>query len=285
MNTNFINFKKKRELGDILTDTFGFIRQNFVPLFKALGKTTGLAFVFLLCAAGFYMYTSTSSGLIFTIDDNAQLLTVLLSAFVFLASLIVFYALMHGTILNYIKTYVANQGSADQNQIEQGVKDDFWKIIGLGILSSLLLIAGTLLCVLPGIYVYVPMSIVFAILVFNNRSASDAISDSFELIKNEWWITFATLIVLGILAYILSFIFSIPTLIYTFFKTFTAASEGSFSDPSQLFDWVYIVLNVIGTAMQYIILYLVNAVSSAFIFYNLNERKNNTGALEEIEAL
>jgi len=28
MNNNYIEFKKRRELGDILTDTFGFLRHN-----------------------------------------------------------------------------------------------------------------------------------------------------------------------------------------------------------------------------------------------------------------
>ncbi len=286
MNNSYIEFKKKRELGDILTDTFAFLRQNAKSLFSILIKTSGIPFVLLLLASAYYTYASANifnpinlqNGGIF---DSGNLI---ISLLVMIATLLVFYGVLFGTVLHYIKTYIDGKGVIDQGVVMQGVKKDFGSVIGLGILSGLITFFGLMLCVIPGIYLYVPMSLVFSILVFRNTSVSDAISESFQLIKNEWWITFATLFILGLIVWVISMVFSIPALIYTFTKTFTAASEGSLADPSAMFDWVFIALNTLSSAAQYV-LYIITAIATAFIYYNLNERKHATGALEQIDSL
>lgn len=286
MNNNYIEFKKKRELGDILTDTFAFIRQNGKSLLSVLLKTSGIPFILLLLASAYYTHSSANIFDPVSIRNGGMYNsgTLIIALFAMLATLLVFYALLFGTVLHYIKNYIDNKGNVDLEVVVQGVKKDFGNIIGLGILSGLITFFGFMLCVIPGIYLYVPMSLVFSILVFRGTSISDAINDSFLLIKNEWWITFATLFIIAMLIGVIGFVFSIPALIYTFTKTFTAASEGSLADPSTMVDWVFIALNTLSSAAQYI-LYIITAISTAFIYYNLNERKHATGALEQIDSL
>ncbi|EZH74218.1 hypothetical protein ATO12_15240 [Aquimarina atlantica] len=286
MNNNYIEFKKKRELGDILTDTFAFIRQNGKSLLSVLLKTSGIPFILLLLASAYYTHSSANIFDPVSIRNGGMYNSgsLIIALFAMLATLLVFYALLFGTVLHYIKNYIDNKGNVDLEVVVQGVKKDFGNIIGLGILSGLITFFGFMLCVIPGIYLYVPMSLVFSILVFRGTSISDAINDSFILIKNEWWITFATLFIIAILIGVIGFVFSIPALIYTFTKSFTAASEGSLADPSTMFDWVFIALNTLSSAAQYI-LYIITAISTAFIYYNLNERKHATGALEQIDSL
>lgn len=286
MNNNYIEFKKKRELGDILTDTFAFIRQNGKSLISVLLKTSGIAFVLLLLASAYYTYSSANIFDPVSIRNGEMFNSgmLIIALFAMLATLLVFYALLFGTVLHYIKNYIDNKGSVDPEAVVQGVKKDFGNIIGLGILSGLITFFGSMLCLIPGIYLYVPMSLVFSILIFRNTSISDAINDSFLLIKNEWWITFATLFVIAIMIGVIGMVFSIPVLVYTFTKSFTAASEGSMADPSAMVDWIFIVLNILSSAAQYI-LYIITAISTAFIYYNLNERKHATGTLEQIDSL
>ncbi|WP_074407836.1 MULTISPECIES: hypothetical protein [Aquimarina] len=286
MNNDYIEFKKKRELGDILTDTFAFIRQNGKSLLSVLLKTSGIPFILLLLASAYYAHSSANIFDPVSIRNGGMYNsgTLIIALFSMLATLLVFYALLFGTVLHYIKNYIENKGNVDLEIVLHGVKKDFGNIIGLGILSGLITFFGFMLCAIPGIYLYVPMSLVFSILVFRGTSISDAINDSFLLIKNEWWITFATLFVIAILIGVIGFVFSIPALIYTFTKTFTAASEGSLADPSTMVDWVFIALNTLSSAAQYI-LYIITAISTAFIYYNLNERKHATGALEQIDSL
>ncbi|WP_298546420.1 hypothetical protein [uncultured Aquimarina sp.] len=288
MNNQYIDFKKKRELGDILSDVFAFLRTNFKPLFSVLFKTSGIVFIVMLFTIGYYTYSSSNLLDPFNIAGNSQIFNsgaIIIAALVMLISVLIFYGLMFGTVLHYIKVYIDNNGVINQKTITDGVKNDLGSIIGLAILSSIMTGIGLALCVVPGIYLYVPLSLVFPILIFRKSGVFDAIGESFELVKNEWWITFATLLVIGILSYIISMVFSIPAIMYTFFKTFTAATEGSFSDPSSMFDWVFILLNTISSVIQYIIIYLFTSISSAFIYFNLNERKHHTGTLEQIDSL
>ncbi|WP_299256872.1 hypothetical protein [uncultured Aquimarina sp.] len=288
MNNNYVEFKKKRELGEILTDVFAFLRTNIKPLFSVLVKTSGIVFIVMLLAIGYYTHASSHIMDPFNIGGNSQIFnsgTVIIAALVMLISVLLFYGLVFGTVLHYIKVYIDNVGIINQQTVVDGVKKDLGNIIGLSILSTIMMIVGFMLCVIPAIYLYVPLSLIYPILIFRKPGVFDCIGESFELVKNEWWITFATLLVIGILSYIISMIFSIPAIVYTLFKTFTAAAEGSFSDPSSMFDWVFIVLNTLASVIQYIIIYLFTAICSAFIYFNLNERKHHTGTLEQIDSL
>ncbi|MBW1295959.1 hypothetical protein [Aquimarina litoralis] len=291
MNNNYIQFKKKRELGDILSDVFVFLRTNFKPLFSVLFKTTGIVLVILLLSIAFYTHATSNFMDPFALSGGSGNIAMfnsgifLISAFAMIISILIFYGLVFGTVLHYIKAYTDNEGIVLEQTVITGVKKDLGSIIGLSILSSIMLTIGFILCIIPGIYLYVPLSLIFPILVFRKASVFDSIGESFELVKNEWWITFATLLVIGILSYIISIVFSVPAIMYTFFKTFTAASEGTFADPSSMIDWVFIVLNTLASVLQYIIIYLFTAISSAFIYFNLNERKHHTGTFEEIDSL
>ncbi len=286
MNDNYIEFKKRRELGDILTDTFGFLRHNGKSLFGMLIKTSGIPFVILLLASGYYTHASADVLDPVNLSSGGLLGTgnMFIALFVMLITLLVFYGLLFGTVLHFIKSYIEGKGVVDQDAVSQGVKKDFGSMIGLGLLSGIIIFFGFMLCVIPGVYLYVPMSMVFSLLVFRNISVSDSINESFQLVKDEWWITFATLFVLGIIIWLISMVFSIPAVVYSLTKTFTAATESTMSDPSSMFDWVFIILNTISSAAQYI-LYIITAVATAFIYFNLNERKHSTGAFEQIESL
>ncbi len=283
--TNF-KFQKQRELGDIISDTFKFIRENFKPLGKFIFNITGPVFLILLLAIGFYSYVGIDSfgTNIFSIASDLDPTVYLVSLFIMLTALLVFYVLLYATVLHYIRSYVEHDGAVVDIEVYQGVKRDFGGMLGLLILSTVISLTGTLLCILPGIFLWVPLSLAPALLVFRRNSVIDAISDSFELVKNNWWITFFTLFVMTLLVYIISLVFQFPLMIYYFLKAFVAAKEASAVDPSSLFDWVYVVANVISSLVQYL-LYTIVVISSAFIYYNLDEKKNFTGSMRTISNL
>lgn len=286
MTENYIRFKKQRDLGEIISDTFKFLRENFKPLFKLIFRITGPAFLVLLLALSYYSWLSldTVGNSIFGVAEGMDVGMLLISGFILLSSLLAFYVLLYGTVLHYINSYVNHQGNVVEQEIYEGVKHDFGSLLGLLLLSGIVLIFGFFLCVIPGIYLWVPFSIVPAILVFRRSSVSDSIHDVFTLIKDNWWMTFFTLLVIAILIYIIGLIFQFPLFIYYFIKAFTSAQEGSLADPASLFDWVYVVFNVLSNLVQYL-LSSVLIIAAAFIYYDLNEKKNFTGTYETISNL
>lgn len=287
MTENYIQFKKQRELGDIITDTFKFLRENYKPLFKLVFKIAGPAFFVLLLALTYYSYLGLENmddGSFLGISENLDVASFLITGAILILSMLAFYTFLYGTVFHFINSYIKNNGTVLEEEVHQGVKYDFGNLLGLLVLSGIILIFGLILCFLPGVYLWVPLSIAPAILVFGRLSISDSIGQAFTLIKDNWWMTFFNLVVMTIIVYIIGLIFQIPLFIYYFIKMFTMVQEGSAADPSSLFDWVYVVFNVISSLAQYLLSTII-LIASAFIYYDLNEKKNFTGTYETISNL
>ncbi len=280
-----IRFKQQRELGTILTDIFKFIRLNWKSLFSLILKISGPALLVLIAAYIYYMQSVFGSmGLMQNLEAFENLGANSFVAVLFLfVSILVYYSLLNGVILHCIKSYIKNNGIISKKEVTAGVKDDFWKLIGTSFLVGIITVFGMMFCVIPGIYLGVVLSTAFAVVVFERREVTDAISYCFKLIKNEWWITFANLLVVFLLYYFINLIFQVPQIIYLFIKGFSMVQEIS-ADPSMMFDWVYILITSIALIFQYL-LYSIIVLCAAFIYFNLNEKKNFTGTLETIESL
>lgn len=281
LNNKNIHFKQQRDLGDIINDTFRFIRENYKPLFHHIYKLVGPFFILLIIAVGYYTYTVAGSPLEAITGRTGGFI---ISFSILGVTLLLFYAALYGTVLHYIKSYVSNNGIVAEEEVRTGVREDFFNLILLSILSGILIIAGLMLFILPGIYLMVPLSMAGAILVFKKYSVTESISYSFTLIKDHWWMTFLTLFVIWILVYIIGLVFQMPLIIYTVIKTFTMAQEGSLADPASFNDWIFITLNIFSSVIQYL-LSTISIIALALIYFNLNEHKNLTGTYETIDNL
>lgn len=289
-NNNYIEFKKERDLGAIISDTFKFLRQEWKPFFGAILKTAFLPIILAIVAIVYYMYSFPSlfSGLDdsgFDMYDGVNFGILFISvAFMILFGLIA-YVIMNITALYYIKSYIENNGTVDFNMIQDRVKDKFWSFAGLFILVGLILFGSVLLCFFPVFYTAVVLSLAAPILVYNNLGATDAISYSFNFIKGHWWNTFGVMIVVGIITSVIGYIFSVPAVIYFFIKVGTVLST---NDPTafteSLKDPIYLMLNGISYIGQFI-LYGVTLISNVFIYFDINEQKNASGAIDKIDSL
>lgn len=111
---NFVNFKKTRSLGDMLSDTFKFLKYEWQPFFIAIVKTS-IVPVLIAIAAGIYLLIQIipfyggvlnlnhlGAGGLEDINFNYATITLPLILFVF--SYLVAYALVTVTSLSYIKS-------------------------------------------------------------------------------------------------------------------------------------------------------------------------------------
>src|SRR5690606_6807372 len=198
-----LNFKKQRELGSILTDIFKFIRLNWKLLFGMILKIAGPALLIMLGGYIYYMQSFVGGlGMLETVGSMQNFSTnMVLSFLVLIIAGIVYYALLNGVVLHFIKSYVKNGGVVIKEEVTNGVKNDFWKLIGTGFLMGIIVLVGFMFCIIPGIYLGVVLSTAYAVVVFEGKEVSDTISYCFNLIKYEWWITFATFLVVFLLYY------------------------------------------------------------------------------------
>jgi len=285
----YIELKKKRELGDILTDTFAFLRTQFKPFATTFLKIVGPYLIIMLIAMGFYF--STFGDLLSDVQydasamDTINPIILVVVAIALIISALCAYVTAQATTLFYLKSYAENNGVINYEEIRSNVYKNFWSFIGLGILVGLSVGIGVMLCCIPGIFLYVPLSMSFAILVFTNRSVTDSFGYSFDLVKDHWWMTFATIFVISIIVGIASYAFQIPAAIYQLGSMGMMAQEVDVENMDTNFiDPIYIILNLISTLAQYL-LNVITVTAIALIYFNLNEIKNNEGTLQRIQNL
>lgn len=287
---SYIEFKKQRDFSALLTDTFGFIRNEFKPLVKALFNIAGPVILLFLVCLVIYMYITGDSG--FEIDlygstyyDDYNPFLKLIISFAYLGSLIIAYVFASATVLYYIKSYVDNKGEVDLVEVKRSVNKSFWGMLGLTLLKWITIFFSLLLCFLPVFYIMVPMMVTLSIYVFQpKRGATDAYSHSFYLINEDFWLSLGTIVVLGIIFYVLNFVFTLPLLIYTTAKSGIFSGEIDPGNLESMTDPVYIIINVIATLFQYV-LNLILIVGGAFIYFHLNEKRNFTGTYERINSI
>ena len=231
MNPELIQFKKQHELGEILSLTFKFLRQNYKAAGKIFIKIVGPAFLLLIAAATYYAWSSIGTSFFSTSGIEGS--DFLLSFGLMMLAYMLYVSTMTGTIYHIILSYINNQGEIVSSEVTAGMKADFGKLLLLTLISWILIFAGMILFIIPGIYLFVPLSLTTAILVFRREGVMESISQAFRLIKENWWMTFATLLCIGIIVYLISLVFQLPFIIYIFFRAFTVASEGSAADPER----------------------------------------------------
>lgn len=286
MTDNYIIFQQERDLGEIISDTFKFIRGNYKALFGLIFKIAGPSFLVLTAALAYYSYLGgeTFGNPFLTTNLEGQFLEFFISMFIMLLSLLIFFVFLNATVLHFIKSYIINKGIVNKTEVIAGVRHDFARLMGLMILCSVVCIFGLMLCILPGIYLWAPLSLAPAIFILGRFSSMDSFTESFSLIRDNWWITFFSLVVMVVLVYIIGLIFQIPLFIYFFIKMITVVQEVSAADPSSMFDWVYVVFSVIASLAQYL-LSVILIIATSFIYINLDEKKNATGSYEIISNL
>lgn len=292
--TNSIEFKKERDLGAIISDTFKFIRENwkdyFLTVFKIIGPVILIGAALLVFAM--VSYSGAIKGMMSgnqSAVDPANVFSNMFGMFKWIIVMFVVfgvvYTLLAEVSLYYIKSYIENNGVVNFNEVKENTYKNLGKFIGLGIVSILMMILAYILCFLPIIYISIVLTLTMPIMVFENKSIGDTISQSFKLIKGEWWNTFGVVFVIGFLVAMLGYIFSIPTLIYQFISMGVSFTN---EDPTAILDIledpIYLALTLLGYLGKFLF-YSVSLVSSAFIYFDLNEQKNLTGTFEKIDSL
>ena len=284
---NFINFKKKRDLGTILSDTFQFLSSEWKPFFGTILKISIFPILIAICAVVYYGMSSVSFlGDFSQITDFQAAFNfsdLLLPILAFLFSYLIAYALITVAALAYIKSYIDNKGVVNYEEVQNSTKEKFWPYVGLFFLNGIIVFFGALFCFLPGIYFGIVLSLSICLLIFQNKSVTDAINDSFGFIKGHWWETFGVLIVVQLIIIFISFILDLPATLYQA-ADITSIIQGdasneilkSFSDP------IYLMLIALSYFIKFI-LYMVATVATVFIYYDIKEQKDpSTEIIDEI---
>jgi len=274
-----IQLRKIRDFGEVFSDTFQYIKQEFKPLLIAF-TIIGLSFVILdslllvLYRNHLQEVTSYVNGgntvtisTIFSIYDSTFFLMLLISMLSFAA--------MFTCIAVYMKYYEEQNESRAVKDLWRSFLKYFPRTAVLSLITSIISVIGFLFCFFPGFYfLFVFMPYAF-IVVNEDLSIGQAFSRCFEIIKENFWASAGLYIVLGILMFILSLLIGVITEVAT--GASSLFSMEAYEGPNPTLD---IILNIV----QYYF-YVVLYVAVGLQYYNLVEKKDGAGLSKRLDML
>jgi hypothetical protein len=287
MTNTPINFKKQRDFGDLFNATFGFISQEFKKLATAI-----LYFVvpfLLLSAIASTLYSVKAQEVTQTLAQGGKpglfaIFAVWGSLMGYVGALMVLSicatTMLISTVYCYIKLYTQKGTDGFSiNDVWIEVTKYFWSVLVASILVGIVIGIGIVFCVLPGIYFGVALSIIFCIMIFEEKGFYDSFSRSMKLIKTDWWGTFGVLVVAAIIVYIIAFLFSIPSLMLGFSSLFESMKTGQ--APVVDFSVGFYIVNSL-TQLLTQFLSVIPIVITAFIYFSTVEKVEQPSLMDKI---
>ncbi|HEY9003306.1 MAG TPA: hypothetical protein VIM89_18265 [Mucilaginibacter sp.] len=275
-----IELAKPRDFGEIIGDTFAFVKQNFKPLLK---------YFFIFC--GFFLLATGAVDTLNQIQtlnrfnnfnpnsfDNQMgpFSTFTPTYFLTLFFMLVEYMAITVMTLSFMALYKQKGNEVPSTEEMWGYfKFYFLRVAGSAFVVSILTILACFLCLVPGIYLYPIMSLVFPIIVVENASFGYAFNQSFRLIKDSWWTTFGVMIVIGLILSVAAGVLVLPSVIFTAGSVFMHMTKGTATSIAGV---------VITSALKQCshVFHILSVVATCLIYFSLHEMKEGTGLMERI---
>mgnify|MGYP003132156027 FL=1 len=276
--SNF-SYKKPRDLGGILSDTFLYIRQNFKSLAKPL-----LYFVIPFYVVQAFILQEYSTNLfnsIMAIESGSDNFGGLFGWEYFLNIFISITALSALSVITLKHFKLTSSGKETElDQIMDGILPLIMWMALLFIIIYICISIGALLFIIPGIFIGIKLSFTPAAFILEEKDIFDSMRRSWEVSKGFWWITFGLLIVIYIMIYFSSLAVGLPIgLIYAF-----AFDGGLVGSDSGVFSTIISILTAFGSVIT-TAFYAAMHIAFALHFYNIDERKEGGNLRSKIEGL
>ena len=270
-----IVFKQERSFTQLLEAPFKFFTQEFKPLVRTILRYAGpwvAIAMLLLTVFSNTLYNSVNLGSNF---DESSIIYIALFAFFYSIG---FLATTVAT-LSYIKLYVdKGKNNFTIEYVEALIKKNVVKIFLAGFLVTVLTVVGVLLFYIPGIYFAIATGFFAIVIVYEDESIGKSISRSFKIIKGSWWITFALILVFGMMVGTIMYIFIIPIYAVIISSTISGTTIGGGSV-------IVIVFSVILYFIAYVFYMAMLQMLYSFQYFNLVSKKEGLGLYERINAI
>lgn len=281
-NATPIQLRQYRDFGQLISTTFQFLRQNWRPLFRAIGVIClpiGLISGFLIGKSMGDIQRVSMANVEFT--GVTQLLPMIIGYVLLLLTLVLLIAIVY----EYLRAY-------EQGENHGITTADLWKraiaqigsYIGISLLMGILVVIGTLLCIIPGIYLFVALSLAYMVHAIERKGVIDSMKRSHQLITDRWWETFGLIIILGLIQSVIAYALMIPTMILSFVIGFNSLDGGQ-PDQEQFLGWYSIMMALMMTVNMLVtfLTYPIMAVALGLKYYSIVEEKEGLGLRQKIQ--
>lgn len=264
-----IQFRKRREIGDIITDSYEFLKLERKTISK-LFLIYVLPFIIIYGILQVYVQIKVLGRI--DLNDPETILSNIGPIYmnVFIVSLFGLFvqSLLAGTFYTYIEFYVKKgKGNFEIQEITPHFFSNSLLALGANLVLFIGVIIGIIMCILPGLYIANTFSIVVMIMIFEKKGLNHTFTRSWNLVNSQWWNTLLINLLGLIIIWVVSFILSIPAMLTGINSTMTSIQQtGTVEQPM----WNYIIMGLSSIASA--ILWIVPYTFLAFQYFNLDER-------------
>lgn len=268
MTEKEIQFRKKRELGEIFSDSIAFLKQEKQPIIKLITVYV-LPFIVLYAFVHVYLQKNVISRIDFT-DPEALLANIgpfYTNILLFALFGVFVQCLLIATYYTFMDAYIKKGNSNfDLSEISPDFFSNGLLAIGAGIIIFILSIIGFTLCFIPGIYFANTLSLAFVILIFEKNGISNALRRSAMMVNSQWWGTFLINLTGIVIVWAAGFIMGLPLTLMGITKNVMDTENTTTVLP----DWYWLVLGIstVISSVLYIFLYTFMALQ----YFNIDER-------------
>jgi len=269
MEEKQIRFRRKREVSEVITDSFTFLKEEIKPISRIV-LVYVLPFIIIYAAAQVYFQRNVLSN--FDISNPESLMGNIgpfyLNLFFFMLFSLFIQSLLAGTFYSYIEAYIKKgKGNFQLSDITSYFFSNSLLALGAGFIYTILVLIGVMFCLVPGIYLANTLSLVVFIFIFEKKGINDTLLGSWRLVNSQWWNTLLINLLGLVFVYFIGILLSIPGMFVGISGNFMMAAPEA---PVEYPQW-YWVLNGISSVVTTTLL-IIPYTFQAFQYFNLNER-------------
>ncbi|HVB03653.1 MAG TPA: hypothetical protein VNE41_08020 [Chitinophagaceae bacterium] len=275
MDQQKLELRKIRGFGDNISDTFSFIRGNFRRLLQMFFSVCGIFLLIMAVCSGLQARSST--------DLIAKMRTMEIFGPVYSGPLFkdIFFVIVPtwlgitavGVMVNaYMLCYDAGPGIPSIDGVWKHFRKFYLKVLLYSIPVGLLIGAGSLICVLPGIYLGVVLTNYISIAVMEDASLGVTFNRCFTLIRGNFWLSLGIYLIVYLIAFMASL--TIGIIFGVAGGIWMLVSVHSYNT----LPWIFLVIiNVFR-----LIFYIIPTVSITLHYFTLTERVDGLGLIRKV---
>jgi hypothetical protein len=274
------NLREERDFSEKLNATFKFIRNNFKPLSRAiLFYVTPVALAAGICS-GLYqarLLQRTAGDRPYSTMGEYNFFNQVTSLQYFLTAFLSFlgFVMLSLTVYSYMVAYMDQDEEVQPADVWVHIKSNLLKVmystLAIGVICGLSMFLLGL-----GVYLGVVLSVFVIVMVREETGFVESIERCFYLVKGNWWATCGLILVVGFIQGMMGLLASLPMGVISFLHILQV--------PGMESDLLLIVANALSSVLG-IFLYSIMAIALGFQYFNLVEKKDGTGLLEQVERI
>jgi hypothetical protein len=133
-------------------------------------------------------------------------------------------------------------------------------------------------------YLFFSSSFIFIVRAYERLGFFEALVRSFKLVQGKWWSTFGLIVVLYIIVMVVSYVFMRPRYVITLVSSLHNTGVEGVEAPGSGLQTVSLVFLTLYYLAQ-MVMYALPNVGIAFQYFNLVERKEARGLMNQIGSI